>query len=223
MTMERPDGLRGIVYRAPKKSEAALAQSVRARLLDGVPKAVERLQASEPAFCLALVYDPASLLSMLPPKLAVGLESGMEGVEPIHLSHTGEGKPLIESLWDAQSFRTFDSPKLEFADKATSVRDTSALAEHFRSGHAEGKAREMLIETCKALNKVRWRDHLHVTPDFVVYPVDLETVHLREDIAPRGTGARDIETKAQRDAVRVVRAGPSARTRAPTSAVSTCE
>ncbi|MGH7295140.1 MAG: hypothetical protein ACRELB_09415, partial [Polyangiaceae bacterium] len=178
VAMERPGGIRGIVYTAPKKSEAALAKSVRARLVDSIPGRVRDLRVAETACCLALVYDPASLLSMLPPKLALGLESERKA----RLAGKGASQgPSLESLWDAQGFATFDDPRLDLAD-AGLLSECRQLAERYRSEGGERKAHELLIEVCRALNRLRWSDHTPVTADFVVYPVDLETAHLREDI-----------------------------------------
>jgi hypothetical protein len=179
VTMERPGDDRRIVYTAPKKSAAALTKSVRTRLLSSIPNVVRDLHPSEPAFCLALVYDPASLLSMLPPNLAVGLESERELWR--ESSAKGKGAALIESLWDAQGFRSFDNPLLDLNDKAL-LDESRQLAEHYRAKGGEQKAHDLLIDLCKSLNKLPWRDYIAVTSDFIVYPVDLETVYLREDI-----------------------------------------
>ncbi len=179
VAMERPGDGRRIVYTAPKKSAAALTKSVRTRLLSSIPNVVRDLRPSEPAFCLALVYDPASLLSMLPPTLAVGLESERELWR--ESSAKGKDPALIESLWDAQGFRSFDDPLLDLNDKAL-LDESRQLAEHYRARGGEQKAHDLLIDVCKSLNKLPWRDYIAVTSDFIVYPVDLETVYLREDI-----------------------------------------
>lgn len=174
ITMQTETGAQSIVYRRPTRTPAVLIKAVRARQLALIPKRVAALSPAAPAFCLALVYEPSSSHSMLPPKLAVGLETERE-----RWRASGGSK---ESLWDAQGFATFDDRRLEFDDAAL-LADTRELATHLRSPEGFEKAHMLLVNVARDLNKLDFGALIKVTPDFVVYPVDLHTEHLARDMA----------------------------------------
>ncbi len=173
VTMETGSGTRGVVYTRPARTVAALSKFVRASLTDLVPKRVAALSDVGPAFCLALVYDPGSYLSMLPPKLAVGLET-----ERARWRASGGPK---EALWDAQGFQTFDDDRLEFDDAAL-LAATAELSEQLRARDDLEKAHQLLVALARDLNKVNFGVLIEVTNDFVVYPVDLQLEHLAGDL-----------------------------------------
>jgi hypothetical protein len=173
VTVETGTGKRGVVYKRPTRTVAALTRVVAARLTELIPKRVAGLSVPGPAFCLALAYDPGSYLSMLPPKLAVGLEA-----ERVRWRAGGGEK---ESLWDAQGFGTFDDDRLEF-DDAVLLAATGELSEQLRSRDDLDKAHRLLVNVARDLNKVDFGKLIMVMPDFVVYPVDLHLEHLKEDL-----------------------------------------
>jgi hypothetical protein len=174
ITMETETGARSIVYKRPRRTPSALIKADRARLVEQIPKCVAALTPIEPAFCLALVYEPSSSLSMLPPKLAVGLETERE--------RWRKRSGSKESLWDAQGFATFDDDRLEFDDPALRA-DTRELSEHLRSPEGFEKAHKLPVSVARDLNKLNFGTLIKVTPDFIVYPIDLHTEHLARDMA----------------------------------------
>jgi hypothetical protein len=190
ITMEANNGKRGVVYQRPTRSLPVLLKEVKARLLDLIPKRVAALSSPGPAFGLALVYDPGSALSMLPPKLAVGLESERESWRT-----SGAAR---EALWDAQGFSTFDHDRLEFDDPAL-LADTGEMANHLRSAEGMDKAHKLLVDVAKELNKTDWSAVAKVTPDFVVYPVDLHLEHLDRDMASAVPAAKLKALKARKE------------------------
>lgn len=191
ITMESTNtGKRGVVYQRPTRSLAALLKEVKARLLELIPERVAALPLSEPAFGLALVYDPGSALSMLPPKLALGLES-----ERASWRKSGGAR---EALWDAQGFSTFDSDQLEFEDPAL-LADAKEMVSHLASAEGMEKAHKLLVEVAKELNKLDWSTLTKVTPDFVVYPVDLHMEHLDRDMTAAVPAAKLKKLKASKE------------------------
>ncbi len=171
ITMETMTGTRSIVHKRPTRTPAVLIKAVRAHLLKLIPKCVAALSPAEPAFCLALVYEPSSSRSMLPPKLAVGLETERE-------RWRAGGEPK-ESLWDAQGFATFDG-RLALDDAAL-LADTREFSDLPSPDRVE-KARKLLVNVARDLNKLNFGALIKVTPDFIVYPVDLHTEYLAQDM-----------------------------------------
>lgn len=189
ITMEANTGKRGVVYQRPTRSLASLLKQVKARLLDLIPQRVAALSSSAPAFGLALVYDPGSALSLLPPKLALGMES-----ERARWQKSGAA---TAALWDAQGFATFDHDRLEFADP-TLLADANELVPYLAAAAGRDKAYKLLVDVAKALNKLDWSTITRVTPDFVVYPVDLHMEYLERDLAAAVPAATLKKLKASK-------------------------
>lgn len=182
ITMESTStGRRGVVYQRPTRSLAALLKAIKARLPALIQARVAACPLAGPAFALALVYDPGSTQSMLPPKLALGLES-----ERTAWRASGAAR---EALWDAQGFATFDADALELDDAAL-LADTLELAPLLTTEAAMVKAHKVLVDVARALNALDWKTITRVTPDFVVYPVDLHLEHLDRDMAAAVPAAR---------------------------------
>ena len=63
------------------------------------------------------------------------------------------------------------------------LADAGEIANYLRSAEGMEKAHKLLVDVAKQLNKVDWSAMVKVTPDFVVYPVDLHMEHLDRDMA----------------------------------------
>jgi hypothetical protein len=61
----------GVVWERPKRSKAALGKAVRNRLVELVPQRVAAHRPSDPIVRVALLYDPQSVHSILPPHIAI--------------------------------------------------------------------------------------------------------------------------------------------------------
>lgn len=185
--MENDRGAAGAVYQRPARSLAVLLKEASALLLDAIPRCVAAMPITEPAFGLALVYEPGSALSMLPPKLALGLASEREAWRKCGAAR--------EALWDAQGFSTFDDARLEFGS-AKLLACMAELAPHLASAAGMDKAHKLLVGVARQLNKLDWNAIAKVTPNFVVYPVDLHMEHLDRDFAAAVSAATLKKLKA---------------------------
>jgi hypothetical protein len=168
------DGAGRVVYKRLLPKLPDLLKQTHDALVHEVPAVVVRFKADEPAYCLALVYDGESTDGLLPPTVALGLESDLRDAQ------SSQGKKARRSPWDAQQFRAFDRPELVLPDRL--LAPAADIAQHLaRSGSIE-PARKVLIEVSRALNRLDWAKIIPVTRNFVVYPVDLEVGHLKANM-----------------------------------------
>jgi hypothetical protein len=188
ITVLHDAGAHGVVYTRPTRTLPALLKSVGRTLLTTIPQRVASLAPSEPAFCLALIYEPTSVRSILPPKLALGLESD-------RTAWRASGAP-VDELWDAQRFATFDDDRLEFDDPDL-LSACGELAELLRTAHGVDRAHKVLVDLARHLNKVDFGALVRITPEFVVYPVDLHLEHLAADMAAAAPAAKRRKLKGR--------------------------
>ena len=135
------------------------------------------MKLAAPAFCLALIYDDETFDAMLPPILALGLESERQAW------HAAKAKKKnIETLWDGQRFRLFDDDALDWDEADPILEDADAIAHHLRERSSLEPAHKVLIAVAKKLNAFDWKKTLPVTHDFVVYPVDMEVADLTKNM-----------------------------------------
>lgn len=134
-------------------------------LVEHIPKVVAAAAITEPAYCVALVYDAEG--SILPPELGVGLErQRMQWI-------ASKGNEVIHYVWSSADYERFDDGTLQIDNRR--VYDVSkALLRSLHVKGTENPAIMLLARVAAKLNQFDWSAWLPVTDDFVVIPLSLE-------------------------------------------------
>lgn len=152
----------------------SLAQTIRSRLLNIVPRVAKAAGIREQVYSLALAYDGEGN-GVLPPVLGFGLERERSKWIQRH------GDKAVESLWNPAEFEHYEKPHTQFNDDELeqACRWYNDLMAKRRS---DAPARKLLNEVASDLARIDWKPVLATTDDFVVYAVDLEGGDLRKNM-----------------------------------------
>jgi hypothetical protein len=167
-----------VVYKRPQTTlgYAALCRLVEQRLLEAIPRAVERASIAETACCVVLAYDTEAA-EPLPPLLGVGLVR-----ERDELLASAPEVPLPSLLWNPAEFSLFDLEALALDDDTSAGRDLESawaalVAQMRRRGRVSDLAR-LLSRVAWELSGRDWSTSLPVSDDFVIYATDLQLCDL---------------------------------------------
>jgi hypothetical protein len=163
--------VRGAGYVTYERQDTPLDEllgAMKARLLAAIPATLARRKLP-PLYCVAIAYDEENIWELMPPRLALGLESER------HSKIAKGGEYLRPSLWEPYAFEGFAD------DEGLEIRDAKldALCEHINQHLWQTasweRAVDALHDVAKGLNaELRsWRGGLTLTPDFVVYATNV--------------------------------------------------
>jgi hypothetical protein len=162
-----------LIYQRPLKGQtiAALYETIRQRLLDVIPAVLAHmLDAEDPIYCLALIYD-LNDENCLPPLLALGsAQARTMLIEEYHID-------AQDYLWDPEEFSryglgTFGFLDLEEQDQALDEA-CYLLNQQLSFLDCWDMARDLLNTVAHALNRSDWKAREGLTSDFVAYAVDV--------------------------------------------------
>jgi hypothetical protein len=142
-----------------------MTAAMRRKLLEAIPKAVQKARVKEPAYCVAMVYDSAT--DGLPPRLAIGLDSERQA----HISR--EGEDAKEIIWEPKKFGRYKPGKIDLVAPDLDY-DSGKLLQMILMKEALWVPRRLLSEIARELAGRNWRGILPVTDDFIVYAVDVD-------------------------------------------------
>lgn len=169
-----PDGSASPIYRRPERGVTirTLAAPVERRLVELIPEVVARAGIDEPVYCVALNYDLEND-NFFPPVLGVGLESErMAWVEQY-------GKRVWQLIWNPAEFKHFATLALQVSDPELD-ENCLLLNQQLKLKGFVTPGRKLLNDVAARLMTADWQ--LAITPDFVVYAVDLELGNLRKNL-----------------------------------------
>ena len=172
-----PNGYKERTYQATAKgmpSIKTITSIIKEALIDLIPKIISAANIQDTVYCVALVYDKESD-SCLPPLLGLGRESERMAWRQKY------GQQAKDFVWNPAEFFLFDQPHLSINDRdllqACKLFNQKVSAEENCSA-----ARQLLNNVAAKLMRFEWSKVLNVTPDFVVYAVDLELTDLLKNL-----------------------------------------
>ena len=133
-------------------------------LVEQIPALVHRAGITEPAFCVALVYDRGEPAA--PPLIGIGLDSERQRLGP-------------SGTWLPAEWAHYEIDALQFNDPE--LLKTCRLLNDQLAGKA-APVRKLFNAVAAELNTVPWDQKLPVTADFVVVAVDYEAVDIRANM-----------------------------------------
>jgi hypothetical protein len=162
-----PNGSRAETYGRVAPSLPALLRELEERTLAAVPQVLERFRAEEPAYAVALCLDMEGYEHVLPPSLAVALQSEREAFSKRH----GPARAR-DYLWSPTEWRLHDVDELEYREPALLALASDANQLIWQKEQF-ARARKHVDTIAKRLNQLDWSAVLPVTDDFVVFSVDV--------------------------------------------------
>ncbi|MGW4682613.1 hypothetical protein ACWEOS_29475 [Micromonospora taraxaci] len=168
------DGRSEVRYERPPAGfdlEAA-CRTIEDAFLTLISDAVARLAVDGPAACVALSYDRSDALSF-----------------EVHGATEDERTALAaidaQAAWSPADFEASTDVDLDDTGSVRLVRQELALLDADDLDAAAGSevGRRLLCAVAARLNLRDWSDTLPVAEDFVVYPVDLELIDLKRNLA----------------------------------------
>jgi hypothetical protein len=163
------------IYWNPESGETleSLTAAMRRKLLDAIPKALQKAKIKQPAYCVAIVYDTDN--DELPPLLAVGLDAQRQA----WLADDARGAKAL--MWNPGDFERYETGTIDLA--APNLEEESQkLLQMILMKEALWIPRRLLNEVAAELNKRSWRGILSTTDDFIVFAVDVEGVDLKRNL-----------------------------------------
>jgi hypothetical protein len=165
-------GKQRLIYKRPQPGVtlASLVSGVQPTLASAVVDAIRNAAVSEPAYCIALAWDPGQT-SSLPPSLGVGLESYRS-----RLCNAGL-QQQDELIWNPAEFDTWiELPRESLTQHCQQLNQYCSQRDNW-----SGAAR-MLNDISQTLSLRDWSPDLPITSDFFVYAIDLELVDLYRNV-----------------------------------------
>lgn len=171
-----PEPHTSVVYQRPVKGQtiAALTAWIKQRLILRIPEMIAAAGIEEPAYCVTLAYHPEPGVSVVP-SVGVGLEAERESWVRT------EGKDACDLIWNPAEFTHYCTTALTLADDDLE-RACDLLGQQLGARGTWAPARRMFNEVAAELLRVDWSGRLNITPDFVVYAVDLELADLKRNL-----------------------------------------
>ncbi len=150
----------------------AACRTIEEAFLALIPDAVARLGVDAPAACVALSYFRSDALSFEVRGAAEDERAALAAID-------------ARAAWSPEDFEAGADVDLDDVESVRLVRQELALldAGDLDAGTGSEVGRRLLCAVAARLNLRDWSDTLHVTEDFVVYPVDLELVDLERNLA----------------------------------------
>lgn len=153
-------------YRKRKKGEdpRQTAALVHRLLVEHIPLLVKGAGVTEPAFCVALVYDGGEPAA--PPLIGVGLDSERRKIGP-------------SDAWLPAEWAHYETDALQFTD-AELLKACRLLNDQLAEKAAP--IRKLFNAVAAELNTIPWHQNLPVTDDFLIVAVDYEAADLRANL-----------------------------------------
>ncbi|MEU8004495.1 hypothetical protein AB0B66_25335 [Catellatospora sp. NPDC049111] len=150
----------------------AACRSIEDALLTLIPDAVARLTIDGPAACVALGYFQSNALSFEVYAATPDERAALAAID-------------VLAAWAPEDFATSTHVDLDDAASVRLLRQELTLLDADDRDAAAGSeiGRRLMCAVAARLNLRDWSDVLPVTDDFVVYPVDLELVDLKRNLA----------------------------------------
>jgi hypothetical protein len=167
-----------VLYRARRRgmSMAKVHRRVEDRLVEVLP-ALVREHVREPIYCLALHYQ---MEWPLPPTVVVGVErERREWMRDLR-----DAEALWPAVCNPAAFRSYTGESLGGRPLADIDAELAAALAEIPVSTKESRSwgRATLNRVAWRLQKLDWRSIAPVTDHFVVYAVDLELIHLEENL-----------------------------------------
>ncbi len=168
------------IYRRPEKGETlgGLLDVISERLLEVIPRVVSKVKPRSPAYALLLVLDEEEWRYPLPPSLALAFEADRTRLRTTYADR------MRDVIWSAPEMATFDVPGLALRDPRLAAAAKRAN-QHLAAKGTQSKAKALVREVSRSLQKLEWSTFRAVTEDFVVYVTTLD-----------GDGWRDVRRDA---------------------------
>ena len=160
-----------------------LQKRVEDRLVETLPKLVRRRTGNEPIYCLVLHYHPEW---PLPPTVGLGLERDRNA----WMNAIDDVETLRLTVWNPAEFSNYRGSTVDWdlSDIDPELaRAIGAIPEG--DDDAAERSRTTLNRAAARLQQLDWPSIACVTDDFVVFAVDYELTHLKENLCQSVPGS----------------------------------